>query len=80
MNIDAHDFLTDEQKSQLGTALFEKMLKGINDIKVLKGKGVDISAIVNEEITALFEIGAVYENIDHSAISKAMSKKILAAI
>ena len=80
MNIDAHEFLTDEQKSQLGTALFEKMLNAIEAVQFYKGKKIDFSEVMVSEIESTFERYELYSEIDTSKIGKALTDKLLGSI
>jgi len=76
MNVNASEFLTDEQKSQLGTALFEKILARIEAIEFKVGK-LDFNQLLQNEVDMLFEQGEVYDNVDFSKVGKKLTKKLL---
>ena len=77
MNINAREFLTEEQKSELGTALFNKLLESINSAEYSKSGKINIAKLINNEFEQIFEDGDIYNNIDFDKIGKTLSKKII---
>lgn len=76
MNIDTEKFLTEEQKEQLGTALFEKLLDQINNMK-FTNKTINLEDLFQDEVSRLFQDGYVLDNVDYQKIGEALTKKII---
>ncbi|MDH3325884.1 MAG: hypothetical protein OEM38_04105 [Gammaproteobacteria bacterium] len=80
MNINASDFLTAEQKKEIGAALTTKILDGIEQMQFSKAKKLDLVSSFNQIIENAFENGDLYDQMDFAAVGKKLSKKVLDAI
>lgn len=80
MEINAQQFLTDEQKSELGTALFNKMLDAINSLEFAKGKKISVAQLVQAEIEEIFNNADVYDQVDFNKVAKKITDKICEGI
>jgi len=80
MNINTTDFLTDDQKKEIGVALTKKILTGIEQIQFSKAKKIDLISFINADVENAFENGDLYEYLDFSEMGKKISKKMMEAI
>lgn len=80
MNIEPKDFLSDEQKKDIGEALTKKLLEGIAGLQFAKGRKLDLTANVTGMINDAFENSDIYEHMNLKKIADKIVLKVVEGI
>jgi len=80
MNIDVNDLLTKEHKKELGEALFQKLLVGIEQLEFSKSKKITVSNFIQAEIDEAFSHGFIASELDCAAIGRKITAKIIGGL
>lgn len=79
MELDIYKLLTAAQKKELTAAFMTKALEHINKIEVI-AESIDISSVINRELSEAFSDQYVVNEDDMEKISKAVAAKMIKAI
>ena len=74
MNINPHEFLTPDQKTQIGKAYFEKIMEGINGIVFSKTGKVNINSVVQKELDDAVSSGNLFDYMDYQQVGEELGK------
>jgi len=80
MELNAKDFMTENQRKEVGAALTAKLIDGIASIEIAKGKKLNVHDLASTMIRDMLENDDVYEHIDFDSIGKRITKKVVEGI
>jgi len=78
MHIEINEYLTNEQKAEIGDMLFKKMVEHVKSMQFTKHK-VNINAEVNQMFEDIFQNGEIYDNVNMDKLGDAVTKQIISA-